>query len=416
MNQIGCFGHTLDPLFFSAAARKQLLVFIPKQHKQLQILFKGFAIELFDYANTAGAIEEQGDADLFKKSALKVAIKRTGIKQFLISHRSTAELTLAAKKINLQLIGNKSSWAERFENKIFFDLLLTELKVKKPLTISAKNLKNYPQNQLVVLQVPDSFGSFGTKILSAESAQKITTQKKERKFLIREFVAGRIFGISVFIDQKNAVFSSVREQCYYRQNGSTPVFAGIQWIPTSDLSKKAIRNIETAFRKITKATQAKGITGILNFDFILDSTDAVFVLECNPRPSSATPQLLQHPELVHNLDISNFLLGNKSLPSNRQSIPLTSYQGSLFDLMSLKKVTIKKKTGLPISNTEAALFIYAPGFQATTVLPAFSIKAGQFLGMILSNRRLFTHDAHPNQFALDLYSRVTGISLAAIDA
>ena len=399
MKKIGCFAHTIDPLFFNHSHIASLVIFIPKGNKKLLSYFKGFQTILFSYSLN-GNIEEQSDTDLVKTSGFKKAAQDADITHFIVSHRSSKSLFLNLKKLNITPLGNDYTWASKLEDKIYFDSLLSKLKVKKPRTLSLSEVKvlaTKKPSKKIVIQDSESFGSFGTKIVS--SSESITLLAKKytcQKTLIREFHEGHVFGITMLVGKHTYALSSLRQQCYFETNLT---FAGVQWIASKNLALKLRTTIEKTFKQLGRYCIDKKYHGVLNFDFIVDAKQNVFVIECNPRLSSATPHLLSYPELIHGIDVGTFIISHKALLPQRGTIPASTFQGALFDLMALSS-KLPELSGVSQKNT---FFIHK------VAKPKY--KDGEFLGMVLSKTALFSPQGNLLSKTKKLYKEITGISL-----
>ena len=90
----------------------------------------------------------------------------------------------------------------------------------------------------------------------------------------------------------------MRLQCYRAQEGrKNLLFAGLQWLPTRSLSPGLRARIEAVMLQLGVALHGRRFVGTANVDFMVEGED-VLLLECNPRLSAATPQLLRHRELM----------------------------------------------------------------------------------------------------------------------
>lgn len=404
MKKILAFGHTLDTMFFSRKASKYIHILLPDTAINYLKLFKNFKITTFKYAKIS--IDELSESELFKINSIKEAVKKSGCKSYLISHRSTKINFSAIKKINLTPVGNDYRWAEKLEDKLYFDKLLSSLKLPKPKTVNKELSKIRSTDLPIVIQEPKSFGSFGTKIIHSSLDLNINSLSK-KKFLIREFIDGSVFGITVIIHKKGVIFSSLRQQCYYNDSSALPTFAGIQWIPHNQLAKSTIKKIEEMFNRLSTNLYEKNFYGIHNFDFILRPNNDLAILEANPRPSSATPHLLINNNLIHGLDLGLFLTGHKTKLLNKPYLPKYNFDGALFDLMALKNIKLKA----PVIRELTEDLSKANYWLFSTNLKIESMSKGDFLGMILSNKRLFTKNGFLNSEAKKLYQKYTGIHL-----
>jgi hypothetical protein len=212
----------------------------------------------------------------------------------------------------------------------------------------------------VVLQETYTAGGEGTFILEKAADVKILEQKKlihkNSEYLVREFVKGRSFGISIFITPDVIALSAIRLQCAKGKalNGQI-LFNGIQWLPTSFFSPKTIDYMNDVFLELGKKLQAMKFYAFANIDFIIDDQfEKVHIIECNPRLSSSTFQVFALPQLISNLKMSELLIDcflGSAKPKNRTSfhkIPASKFKGATLDingfhLSDAESLTIKKE-------------------------------------------------------------------------
>jgi hypothetical protein len=402
--KILCFGHTIDPAFVNKAYSQHLIVLLPKHSKHLREYFKSSTIKYFNCKKSV-IVEDYSDTELLRKSEVIKVIKKLKCSHFLVSHRSSFELFKRCNKLNLTPIGNDPIWGSKLENKIYFDRLLSKLKINKPKTINI-SVAELKDNLLpIVVQDATSFGSFGTTIVeSSKQLAKIKNKSKSNtdNLLIRKFVNGNVFGITMVIHNKGIILSSIRQQCYFDKitPDSDLIFAGIQWVNKKSFSTSAIKEIEKSCCKIGAFLKKNRFTGVIHFDFMVDKTK-VYFLECNPRPSSATPQLLSSPKLIHNLDFSPILLHKFENLPNKPTIPNCNYRGSLLDLMIFGKNQINQDQRQIFNSKNIKYFFSINRLQSS--------RKPSFLGSILTNKTLFTSGGKLNEFGKKLYSKYTGI-------
>jgi predicted ATP-grasp superfamily ATP-dependent carboligase len=405
MKLIGCFGHTLDPLSLSPAVRSSLVVFLPKGDKRLQQYYKDFRTATFE-GTKSKVIEEMADLDIVRLKSFQRAAAQSGITHLLVSHRSSKELFAKVRSLNIVPLGNDYRWAMQFENKRFFDTILTKLALPKPRTLCMKDLQQ-PCDRVVVQEI-DSFGSFGTKIVPSHVALKLLQKRTDRSSLMtRAFIPGDVYGITMLIKGTSFALSALRQQCYY---SAGLVFAGVQWVPTQQFSAQLIGRIETIFKKIARFCMKQGIEGILNFDFIVDTNQQPYILECNPRPSSATPHLLKHPALIHHIDLSAFMTGQLTSMPHHPRLPRHQFRGALLDLMVPHTMTPRQVRTASHALRVARQQQY-PATLFTHLVSKPTFKRHDFLGMILSEKTLFSRTGTLLPQTSLLYETITGITL-----
>jgi hypothetical protein len=157
-----------------------------------------------------------------------------------------------------------------------------------------------------VIQIANSWGSEGTFFIQNLSEIKYLISKgvldKDEKYLVREFVEGLVYGITLFISYDKVIISPLRTQHYFDQESNgKKLYAGIQWINSQTLSEKLIEKVNDIFSKIGKIIHSKGYLGYANFDFIYDGKE-VFIIECNPRNSLANSHIFADNSIMHGFD------------------------------------------------------------------------------------------------------------------
>jgi hypothetical protein len=394
---VACFGHTIDPYFISKKYQDNLLIILPNYSEFLINKYKNFKVAIIDFPKNK-LIEDFSDDELLLINSTKNVIISHKVTHFLISHRSLKEVFYNCKLLCIKPIGNHYHLASKLENKRFFDNLLKNLKINKPQKISIKNIKNIFTP--FVLQEVSSFGSFGTKIYKQKSDLPIKLNSKyldNSKYLARKFIKSNVFGVTLISHKNGNIFSGIRQQCYYNTEKANPVFAGIQWIPTKFFDQAVIKQIELSLKKISKYLKKISFTGIVHFDFLIDENSNVYFLECNPRPSSATPQLLKNKALIHGIDISSAILGDfKNLP-NKDFIPNHNYTGSLLDIMKISRVNYN-------FNNLTKNYFYSFNRR-------ISANKLNFFGCFITDSTLFKKNSEPNSKAKKLYFKTTGYLL-----
>ena len=150
--------------------------------------------------------------------------------------------------------------------------------------------------------------------------------------LCREFIDGAALGITIIVGAHELVLSSVRRQCQgllHREE-----LAGVQWIPRGDLKAAQRRNITEVMGRLGRALRGAGFRGAASIDFLL-AGDEVLIIECNPRFSSATPQLSFEPRLLHGLDLIEAharAVRGLHLGPPCHGLPDVGFQGAYVDL------------------------------------------------------------------------------------
>jgi hypothetical protein len=156
----------------------------------------------------------------------------------------------------------------------------------------------------------------------------------------------------------------VRLQCYHPDGeGTAPrAFAGVQWIPSSALARGLRRRLDVTFLSLGELLYRRRFFGFANVDFMIDGRGRIFVLECNPRMSAATPQLLRFPELLGGVSAGALFLqgflGGRGYPRDhaRRPLPTTEYQGATLDV-----VYAARREGVVTREPASGLYTLAAG-------------------------------------------------------
>lgn len=341
--RIAAVAHRIDPLFITHIPKGITLYLLiapgAPDTQWLRQLSKRHKIKFFNLRSNQ-PLQEISDDDLIKNSDITDVLLNLKINAFMTSHRGSPFLARWAAKTGVGLVSTDIKDQLNFENKVWFDSFLAKRSFPKPRS-SVQTGVGIRKKLPIVIQEPNSFGSFGTFIAQTE---KDWVQLKgsgalspKKKYLVREFIKGTTYGISVFIDINHVTLSACRIQCFYPHNGSKPLFAGVQWIPSETLGIKAIERINDVFIQLGCIMHASGFFGFANFDFILGVDGEVSILECNPRLSSATPHLFSRLDLTSGIDTGALFLQKFTSTPRKQiavsGLPKTRFQGALLDVV-----------------------------------------------------------------------------------
>jgi len=249
----------------------------------------------------------------------------------------------------------------KLEHKIYFDRFLKKNGLRKPkseIYIGGASLPRFTGK--IVLQHPLTAGGEETFILE-KSTDIVRLLRKGlikngKSYLVREYIDGPAYGITIIVSRDRIILSAIRRQCYGENTHSGRLsFNGIQWLPISFFSISLRRKMNKIFHDLGRSLLSIGYRGIANIDFIVDSGgDEIYILECNPRLSSSTVHVFAFPELI-----SKHLLGNvlyniyvmDRFPRDGKvryyKIPETGFQGATLDingfhLTKYKRVTIRR--------------------------------------------------------------------------
>ncbi|MCB0353551.1 MAG: ATP-grasp domain-containing protein [Bdellovibrionales bacterium] len=254
----------------------------------------------------------------------------------LLGNRSSRELEKIIAELDLSLVSVKADVREQFEDKCFFHDFLLRKGLPCPRGSIIAELSQLSQEEFYpgVLQVSQSQSGVGTYFVGSpdESERLVTENELEFPLLLRKFVHGAPYGVTVLCGHGQVLVSAVRRQCSLRI-ANREIFCGVQWIPKSDLSLSEASLLERAVIQLGGALRDEGFLGVANVDFMLTEEGPLF-LECNPRLSGATWQLAQEPALFHGLSFlkeysSVFLSSGPSC--SRLHLPESSFRGSTFD-------------------------------------------------------------------------------------
>ena len=287
-------------------------------------------------------------------------MRRDGVRALFLSTACSDPIRSWAVRAGVRLLSTDPDHQRRFEHKLWFDAFLRAHDLPRPrggvMTLGRR--ARFPAvlsaRASAVVQEPESVGGEGTWFVDgAEEVDRLADAgvlRRGRRYLVREFIDGRPFGISVFVAPGTVALSAARLQCYNpcRGAGGARVFAGIQWVPTDALSPMLRRNMQRVFTRLGDLLYRRRYFGFANFDFMVDARDRLAVIECNPRMSAATPQVLLHPALLGGVDAGRAYLDpellHRSYPRacRRRPLPRSSYRGATLDLVSSAPAVITR--------------------------------------------------------------------------
>ncbi|MFH1423711.1 MAG: ATP-grasp domain-containing protein [Candidatus Nealsonbacteria bacterium] len=271
--------------------------------------------------------------DVFKNSNLSPQLKKYQI-NCLFLRNSTKFLKEWSKESGIAILSPSYQLAEKFEDKLFFDSFLKKIKipsVKSAILRSKKALLPFLQT---VVQIPKSTGGEGTFFADSEKSFQKILKTLNLPLLAREYQKGMACGASLFVDQENVCLSALNRQCFLKNPNGGPLglFIGIQWLPSQFFTKELYEKITRDLIRIAEKIKQEGLTGMFNLDFILSENDQIFFLECNPRITAATPQIIATEELHGRTDFMRLLLNHfcqKNYPAAKpDSLPENSFQGA----------------------------------------------------------------------------------------
>jgi hypothetical protein len=274
-------------------------------------------------------------------------MKEHNVSHLLVPHRYSRTLYVWAKSEHITLIGPPPTQQKNLENKLYFDSLLKKYTLPSPPTIQIDTLK---QEKMYVVQSASSYGMFGTRFMKGSEIDE-SVKNNSYNYLVREYIDGKSYGITTVISQDGSyILSAIRRQCFTYENNMPTTFVGVQWVATNEMKDKVRKSLEDIMRRLIQHLRELGFYGMANFDFLI-SEDNVYILECNPRLSSATPQLFGPNGVISIENSWLFFLhaheNNDTVASFKQ-IPSSHYTGALMDIdvLATKKVITVPQVGV----------------------------------------------------------------------
>jgi len=381
------------------------------QKELFGIVSGGSRLEHYARANYAGhiiPIHRSDSAPLSDKDVLDDAILHTDIRDQLHRYSVTAILVPAQRSSrhivtwahdnHIELLQVPHTLQRSLENKMQFDALMREWNISTPPRIDMHTL-SVKSNEVVVVQKQTGCGGAGTKIVNTK---ELFRQPTNGAMLIRKYIDGVPYGVSIIIDaDKNYFCSALRRQCFIIQKNGSPQLLGLQWIPTSSFSQKSLTAIESMLSRLIAVLCRQSFVGIANIDFML-SKDKTYVLECNPRFSGATPQVFSVKKITSRPHPWRFLLNayqrKKNIPIHNCTVPQSTYCGSLtyIDVEKKMKVcgdipvgifTIQKNVLHPSRQKSSRSFFLLHDLPLNTS----TVGKGDTLCYILNDNPLFTN-------------------------
>lgn len=358
---------------------------------------------------------------LAKNSDLAKHLLKNKINYLFVHHGVTSYLDAWANKHKIRLIATPYKIREKFEDKIYFDNFLKKYQLPKPKSqIYTPTKAKINLSGRLVLQERDSSGSegtyFGNSLTDLKNKAKI---KISQKYLVRQFIPGSAYGLTILILPDTIALSTLRVQCY-----SQKIFSGLQWLPTRYLKKEIIQKINSVFISLGKKLASQKFLGYANIDFIIDHKDNIYIIECNPRPAASTTHLFGFTQTISGLQADRLYL-EQYLFAKKQNkkpkiyyLPKSNFTGSLIYIHSpfdQKNFLLKKsyKNGLykigknntiifeaqdvtKINDKNKQFIFYADAVKGE------KHKAGTIIGSIISNFPLYDSQGNKNQIAKNI--------------
>ena len=284
---------------------------------------------------------------LLLSSDIARLLRRRKIGDLLLSSSCSAAMHDWSQQNKIRFLAADFQHQRRLENKIWFDRFLRRVGIRCPAggtMIVGRKPPPIPRGRLV-LQVHDSLGGEGTYFVDgadqlAAVAQEASLRPGQR-CLVRQFIEGVTYGITIFVTPGAIALSAIRSQCYYPrgENESRQRFAGVQWIPSDQISQRLRKEIDRVLLRLGDELYRLRYFGVANVDFLVDGHEKVWIIECNPRMSAATPQLLADPQLCGGINCGELFLqgfcGPRRCTANprRLGLPETTFAGATLDLL-----------------------------------------------------------------------------------
>ncbi|MBU1862078.1 MAG: ATP-grasp domain-containing protein [Candidatus Omnitrophica bacterium] len=249
--------------------------------------------------------------------------------RFLLVKKSNAFLEKWSQKYKITLISPDYNIGGKIENKIYFDTFLSANRLPKPVSKVISSNDDRMPFPMTILQIPVSSGGEGTFLIKTQKIFSELSRKFEKPLLARKYQKGMPLGVSLFIDKEKIYFTALERQCFHAgKNNSVGDFIGIQWLPYTFFDYKVYKKIEKFLLQIGRKLSLEGLQGLINIDFILDKTGSIYCLECNPRLTFATNQILSQKELRNGVDYIDLYVKNlKTREGISSLLPKSTFLG-----------------------------------------------------------------------------------------
>lgn len=327
---IGIILDGLEDLFISQTY-PQSYYFVEKnsfEHNWIQKFINKDKIFTFIYDDKIKSEDKGNIDDIIKHSNVPQILKDKNIQYIGFPGIISKFLMNWSKDNNIQTIVTPYFFQSRLEDKIWFDKFLVKHDIPKPKGIiynHGKIDKKFKIIQKMVLQKRASWSGYGTYILENDTdiikllEKKVIQENKD--YLLREFIEGKSYGITVFISPNKIALSALRLQCFYNNALYKNLYAGVQWVKTKKFSKEAQIKIYNIFSNLGKILYDMKFAGYANFDFIIDNNNDVFLIECNPRISGSTGQIVKFPKLISGINSGKDFIDNVVNPQKFTNFP-----------------------------------------------------------------------------------------------
>lgn len=383
-------------------------------------------IFLYDLDREKECLTKHGVGSILKYSNILEVVKKNKIDRLWFLTREIDCLRNWNEKNDNKIIIVNPLLKKNLENKIWFDSFLKKNKFPKPESEIGEFLKSELKLEgKLVVQKPESTGSEGTFFIKdrKEFKKLIVNNKigKSEKCLVRKKINGETYAITIFVSSENIALSALRQQCMSKELvESKRQYLGIQWISSDNIVSRVEREINRVFKKMGKFLYEHDYFGLTSFDFMIDNSGKIYILECNPRLTVATAQLIKFPELISNLDsggtfVDEFI-GSGFHANNHKihHIPKCSFEGSIMNIdfdpkIAKNNLIIEKEHKNGIYELQNNKIIFktpdvrsfnrkSKQFIFTSMVKKGEIyKSAENLASIISNFRLYNQDCQPNK-------------------
>jgi hypothetical protein len=345
--RVAAFPRGIDGLLMPARPGRSIALLVEEGRPEAAWVARFAAERMITYRKRASTpLQALGTGELLGASDIAAAMRKHGLSTLLLHGSRTRDIDAWARAEGMALVAAAPRLARDLEHKIRFDALLAAHRLPKPRSVAgpAGALDPLPFAGPVVVQQPESMGGEGTYFVPAGagvgSLVARGTLRAKEPVLVRERVEGDAYGLTLLVGHDVCALSALRVQCYYPapRGAARRVFAGVQWLPHAALGPKRAAAITRVGKRLARVLHGLGYRGFANVDLICTPEDAVHLIECNPRPSAATPSLYVWPELLHGLPVDTLYLAACRGRAKRGGaprvlgLPHSTFAGSVLDV------------------------------------------------------------------------------------
>lgn len=331
----------------------EALFLTPKHSQRLAgIVSEGTALERFARASFAGPlipIHASGRKknivtleETIKHTNITAALCRAKISSLVVPSQLSPVIVRWARCQRIRLLGTSYAIQKKLEDKISFDRMVRWAHIPVPFRITRKTLCRCDDSDMLVAQKRNSMGCEGTSFVRSAAMKKNPSLMAQS--LVRTYIHGIPLGVSIIMDcDGNYFYSALRRQCFTLQHGFPKHFLGVQWLATHTFSRNSCTAIEHMLSGLVTLFQRISFVGIANIDMMLVGSRA-YVIECNPRFSTATPYIFSVPLLTPHPAPWTFLLnafqGIKNTRIQSSSLPNSNFTGAIASIDVRKKTSV----------------------------------------------------------------------------